>query len=513
MHTSRASEQGYTLLIMMTFIVVFVTMTIGMLMLINSEYHASRLQYESMKALYLAEAGIERAKAAIMATGGIGAVPSTFQLSDTGVFNDSQLDGVIVNISAEAEGGNIFKVTADATVRNSKRVVVAYIIYNPRSNVFDYPYFLNNWGWFYGSGITANGDVRSNGRFDFRYGPTVEGEIYAGQEIGGGENVLGKAGTVQDGEYIYQHPNSPILEMPNLRDLTYYETRATAKEGVISSGGTTIVSGVYGDDEGESGNIVLIGTPDQPIEINGPVVVRGDVVIRGNVTGQGTIYAGRNLYVAGNIEYDDPPNTSRPSSDDIETINQWVDDNAGKDIVGFAASENIVMGDYTSGNWQWLANNYLFGMGSEDVGQDGIPDTDDTGEDDGTFQAGYEDLDEDGVFDENYSWTDVQTGADITAFNNVPEGVEEFNDIATDNISKIEGIFYTNHSLAGWGNRIVVNGAIISKDEAVASYYTITMNYDERLHSRYNDDPNWLIDLELPFSEHAEVVGWWEEAP
>ncbi len=513
MHTDRASERGYTLLVMMTFIVVFVIMATGVLFLVNSEYYASKRQYESMKALYLAEAGIERAKSTIMTTGGIATVPSTFQLSDTGVSNDPQLDGVVVNISAEAEGGNIFKVTADATVRGSKRVVTAYIIYNPPAEVFNYAYFLNNWGWFYGSGITVNGDVRSNGRFDFQGNPTVEGEVYAGQGIGGGENVLGKAGTVEDGEYIYQHPYSPTPEMPNLRNLTYYETKATETGGVISLGGTTIVSGVYGDDDGESGNIVLIGTPSQPIDISGPVVVRGDVVIKGTVTGQGTIYAGRNLYITGNIEYYDPPDTPRPSSDDIETINEWVADNAGKDIVGFTASENIVMGDYTSSNWQWLVDNYLFGMGSEDVGQDGIPDTDDTGEDDGTFQAGYEDLDEDSVFDDNYGWTDVQTGADITTFANVPEDVEEFNDIATNDISKIEGVFYTNHSLAGWGNGIVVNGALISKDEALASYNSVTMNYDERLHSRYNDDPNWLVDLELPFSEHAGIVGWWEEAP
>ena len=33
------------------------------------------------------------------------------------------------------------------------------------SQVFDYAYFINNWGWFYGDTIYCNGNVRSNGQF------------------------------------------------------------------------------------------------------------------------------------------------------------------------------------------------------------------------------------------------------------------------------------------------------------------------------------------------------------
>ncbi len=55
-----------------------------------------------------------------------------------------------------------------------------------RSAVFDYAYFVNNYGWMYGfSGeqLVMNGDARSNGDFEFRYGsggpPVINGSIIA----------------------------------------------------------------------------------------------------------------------------------------------------------------------------------------------------------------------------------------------------------------------------------------------------------------------------------------------
>ena len=52
-----------------------------------------------------------------------------------------------------------------------------------RSNVFDYAYFVNNYGWMYNytpSSMIVNGDVRANGDFEFRGGvPTINGSVYA----------------------------------------------------------------------------------------------------------------------------------------------------------------------------------------------------------------------------------------------------------------------------------------------------------------------------------------------
>ncbi|MCL6624520.1 MAG: hypothetical protein K6T17_07900, partial [Fimbriimonadales bacterium] len=52
-----------------------------------------------------------------------------------------------------------------------------------RSQVFDYTYFVNNYGWWYGfspSMAIINGDMRANGNFHFSGGtPTVNGSVYA----------------------------------------------------------------------------------------------------------------------------------------------------------------------------------------------------------------------------------------------------------------------------------------------------------------------------------------------
>ncbi|MCG9896313.1 MAG: hypothetical protein MH204_12645 [Fimbriimonadaceae bacterium] len=49
------------------------------------------------------------------------------------------------------------------------------------SRVFDYTYFVNNYGWMYGfnqNTLIVNGDMRANGNFDFQGGsPTVNGRV------------------------------------------------------------------------------------------------------------------------------------------------------------------------------------------------------------------------------------------------------------------------------------------------------------------------------------------------
>lgn len=511
-HKKDSNSKGYALVLTLAFSAIFIIMVAGVMSLVNAEINMGRYHADSAKAFFLAEAGIERVIATIR-DGGTPSASLDFTLSQTGLSDDATLDAVVITITSSTIAPNTYQLTSTAALGSSTRVVKANIMYNPPSKVFDYAYFINNWGWLYGDTITINGDIRSNGRCDNGgYNPVVEGEIYAAQGIGGQENYRGKAGTVVDEEYIYQHPNSPVVSMPNLQDLSYYETAAVSAESTISIGDTVIVSAVFGDDAGECGNIVLVGTTTNPVHVDGPVVVRGDVVITGTITGQGTVYSGRNVYVAGGITYSNPPDSPRPSSDDQGVIDQWVADNENKDIVGFAASENVVLGDYTgTTGGPWYADNWLFSMGSEDVGEDGIPDTSDTGEGDGVFQSAYEDLDGDGIFDNNYTWTDIQTQVDITSFYNVPGGVTGFGDLATNYISSVDGIYYTNHAFAGRvGYDVVVNGSIISKDEAIIYRNYITMNYDERTNSKYKSDPNWLIDLQLPFSERVRVIGWWE---
>lgn len=402
-------------------------------------------------------------------------------------------------------------------------VSAALAILYPPSYVFDYVYFLNNWGWFYGRGITANGDVRSNGDFDFADNPKVYGDVYASGEIRG-------TWETPPGQSYNAYEEVEKLQMPNLQTLGFYENLAFERNGYIKIGEELVIDRVFGDEEGETGNIILEGSPSNPIKIKGPVVVRGDVVIKGRVEGTGTIYAGRNIYIAGNLDYKNAPSSPRPASDDPKVVDGWVEANKDKDLIGLAARENVIIGDYTkdpyfgySGGNKWYSNYWLFEMGSEDVGDDGIPDTNvwiddpkhpnggywtNPTENDGIFQPDKEDLDGDGLFDDDYNWSDVQTQVPITNFQRLPPNTDEFGDIATNYINKIECIIYTNHACAGrLGRGVKFNGAVVSKDEALIYRNTITLNYDERIHSRYRKNPNWLIDLCLPVgSKEVQLV-------
>jgi len=506
------TNEGFVILTVLIFMTISLIGGGAYLYLVTGETNLNKGQVNSAKAYYLAETGIERA---IYEIKNGNTTDFAFTINPSGGTALNCLEDVNINVAINNTGSDLYEIISTCSVGSSQREIHAIVYKNPPSKVFDYSYFINNWGWFYGGGITSHGDVRSNGRFDFRSNPRVNGQIYAGQEIDdGGDGIQGDGGDAEN-----QHPNSSVLPMPNLENLTYYENLAISEGGTLSHDGTTIISGVYGDDASEVDNIVLIGTPSKPIDISGPVVVRGDVIIKGTIRGQGTIYAGRNIYIAGDLKYKNAPSSPRPASGNAAVVDAWVAAHSDDDIVGLAAKETIVMGNYTnstnygySGSDRWWADYWLFSMGSEDVGQDGIPDTNDTDEDNGTFQSEYEDLDGDGVFDDDYTWSDVETQAPVTDFANLPAGVVDFGDLATNDIKKIEGILYTNHAYTGrTGNNILFNGALVSKDEAIIYRNKITFNYDERVHSRYRTDPNWLINLNLPVAMTVELKRKWEE--
>lgn len=505
------NKKGFALIVVMAFLSMLFIEGSSYLYMTTSESKQAERQADTQKAFFLANSGIEKAVWRVKNNNIVNA--ETFRLKgDNSPANYLEDEDIAVTITSL--GSNMYAISSTSTVGNSTKTLNTLIQKDPQGQVFDYGYFINNWGWFYGRGITAKGDVRSNGRFDFRDNPAVEGNIYAGFEIDDGAQGIRGSGGSQDGNgnYTNQHPYSDKLDMPNLNDLSYYENKAKAIGGSVVVDGVTLINNVFGDDAEESGNIVLIGTSSKPIEITGTVVVRGDVIIKGVIKGQGTIYAGRNIYVANDLTYKNAPGSPRPSSNNPDALDNWVIAQKDKDLVGFAAKESVILGDYTGRTGgSWYANSYLFNMGDEDVGQDGIPDTHDTGEGNGIFESRYEDLDGDGVKDNNYGWSNVQTQTALRNFTNCPAGASNFGDIATNSLNKIDGVFYTNHAFAGkLGNGAAVNGAIISKDEAIIYSNTLTINYDERIHSRYSTGQNRLIDIGLPVSKKVDIIRWWE---
>ena len=311
------------------------------------------------------------------------------------------------------------------------------------SEVFDYSYFINHWGWFFGDSIVANGNVRSNGQFDFghhssavhgspRYeashGPQLlgylddngdgvqdgsDGGVYSSDSIRNAGNVDGLAGESQN-----RHVTEKTVKMPNLEDLSFYEQRAQARGSSIGIGSSVEVDGVLGDEGGEQQNLFLVGTLEEPIVLNGPVVVRGNVIISGYVSGQGSIYSGGNIYVADDILYLDGPESIRPEANDQQSVENWRREATGLDSLGLFAREHIVVGDFTDDWWQsnvssWV--NHELNKSREDAGIDGIQNTREGP--DGILGTADDDfLEDDGVWTvSRYTEEDAEKGL-------VPEG-------------------------------------------------------------------------------------------
>lgn len=279
-----------------------------------------------------------------------------------------------------------------------------------RSKVFNNAYFVNNYGWFQGTGCTANGDVRANGDMYLDSGCKINGRVYAarneelgvdgditnygtmdpystyksttygvsnmsrplavdpvtGDAVAGGYDAPASATTQAKKDRIHGNLERET-EMPFIGDLTssdsdYRQWIEELRAGdpamcKVTQGGTVLVDKYY-DGVGPSGDasladkgvLVLEGTQANPIVVNGPVVVASDVIIKGYVKGQGTIYSGRNVHIVGNIQYVNPPSWSGKRANS---------DNSSKDMLGLMAKGNIVMGDYTDSNWLSSIRTYL----------------------------------------------------------------------------------------------------------------------------------------------------------
>ena len=98
-----------------------------------------------------------------------------------------------------------------------------------------------------------------------------------------------------------------------------------------------------------SGNVVLTGTPSNPLRIRGPIVIRGDAVIRGHILGQGSLYVERNIYVVDDVLYSNRP-------DEQEWLNVFAaelakrrsarsDPNFRFDKLGLFAGGNVIVGN------------------------------------------------------------------------------------------------------------------------------------------------------------------------
>ena len=452
-----------------------------------------------------------------------------------------------------------------------------------RSKVFDYAYFVNNYGWFEGSTITANGAVRANGDMSLSQSPKVNGDVYGARndelgvpgDIKNGTGTMDNKNTYRSTQYGTSNRARPLqksaddggynapdtvtqadltarlhgnlsegLDMPWISELNSYIEYGKELKSTLSQGGTYYINNANSGDPnygyyqgtGPSGNsnlpdnhaLVLEGTQNNPIKLNGPVVVSNDVVIKGYVTGQGTIYSSRNIHIVGNIQYLNPPNWANKEA----ASNNG---NSTKDLLCLSAKGNIVMGDCTSSSWLdttlkkvLTQRPYVqpYGCAQADDGtwidgDIGYPRAGKT-----VFEGNYTAADggnkvaQQAVYrQERDRWGRLQNVLDHYEYKSATgrryyDSVVAPNEISSraSTITQIDAVLYNNHGIFGKLGQCTINGSLVCRNEGMIFSGKLYLNWDYRLYSGSPENVmNQLVGM--PLGTGKPKVLFWQEVP
>jgi hypothetical protein len=581
------SERGTILPIGLILTVVLVIGAAAFVKHTSTEVVQVKTNRASVRAFYYAEAGLNYAQAQLLRGWRLSSFLQPFHFIDyqtittlpadmvlrEGTPEEGEFHVEIIGVSTPYSDARDVAVKSTGTHRGQTRTVVGIFCIELRpSRVFDYTYFLNHWGWTEGipSRFKMWGNVRANGHFSFsrsslyingnpeskwtRGQKTYKdpGGIYSGFSITGASSLNGM-GRLAVNQHMYEDLNENGLldpgedhnqdgkltrpehvPMPNLTQMELYEEYAKGWKGGEGSsikiedagpGGEDLLvsDAVYGDNPGEKGNMVLWGTEENPIVLDGPVVVRGAVIIKGYVKGKGSLYVEDNLYISDDLVYVNPPE-GKPDWDyfDYSTpeerytswqqaVSQWCQENADKDGVGLFARENIIIGDFRNSSWRTTVSQWLNDPANESAeranGFDHMPNTDDEGEGDSNWTVDYyteqdlegglippgksvgdvipesgEDIDGDGAQDDRIAIGDFSLPADLkesnwggwTPIEWPPTGIsygQLLNPNGGEYMDHIDALLYTNHATVGaWGRSspgMHLLGGIVSRVEAI----------------------------------------------
>ncbi len=508
---------------------------------------------------------------------------TSFVLQNAETINQCKVKTTVWSIRHVGDDGNAAKKHALVTLRATattpqgySRTIEEVVKFGlERAPVFDYAYFVNNYGWFQGSAGTANGDIRANGNFGLDGGCHINGFAYAQ----GVFSNTGRAYPALDYWYLAStraRPTSPThkggatwkmgydadrvtgssyderlkdnqkpVPMPFIGELDTYIDLAeqSYKERKKQGGNASALqyydkeSGRYKsidyhhDDAGPSGEegavdegcLLLVGTRERPIKIQGLVVVDKDLLISGVVEGQGTIYSGRNVHILNNLTYKNSPYWPKPDY----TPEKTAENNKTKDLLGLAAKGNIVLGDYSRYHTGTVASYlkppfvkpYECDKSDADIGYGT--------KNDPTFDGNY--INYDGGKKTNIKWKDVfnydtwqwekvpvvkeearryyESSCDLDEIEKLVKSIDG-RGIST-SIQQVDAVLYNNHAILGNIGQCAFNGALVCRDEAIIYYGSLKMNWDIRIGSDSLDGTAFDIYLPLSIAE-PHPVSWRE---
>jgi hypothetical protein len=116
-------------------------------------------------------------------------------------------------------------------------------------------------------------------------------------------------------------------------------------EGGSYGGATLPTNGNMSDISGSyDGNLILVGTEDNPIILDGDVAIDGDLVLKGVVQGYGMLKSRKNVYVMGDVTYND----NATLGPDGKPFGVHYGDSGvqTENLLGVVSGGSILMGDY-----------------------------------------------------------------------------------------------------------------------------------------------------------------------
>ena len=628
------NKDGAALPIVLVFTMIMSIGVAAFLKYTTFELSSTTRQNDSVRAFYYAEGGLQYGLHQLIRGWSLSSFTDPFYFIDhesmtTMPYKGKMMEGMpeegyydvrVIEVSTPYADGRDITLRSIGMYHDEVRTIVAtYRLELEPSRVFDYLYFMNHWGWMEGAtdNFEINGNVRANGYFSFMFSSNVinghpeyervnglrsykdSGGIYSTFDIFGTSTLKGMAhleqnqhlnedangnGVLDDGEDHNQDGmlTMPIaVPMPNIGDLTKYENHARSwNDGAGSSikiqgagpGGSDLIvsDGVYGDSPLEKGNLLLWGTDENPIVLDGPVIVRGGLIIKGKVTGKGVIYTEENIYIPDNLTYVNPP-TTKPDWDyyDYATPEErdaawqaarevWKLENQDADGMGLLTKENIIIADFKNHQWIGEVSSWLNDASNETAeranGVDQMPNTLDEGEGDSVWQVRYytqqdaddglippgksvgqvvpgsgEDIDGDGVMDDRININDFRLPDNIKDTNWggwVPPEIEaqwtpaglnwgtRLNVNGGTHMNEINAMLYTNHATVGYFGvgveETILLGGMVSRVEAVVlGTNKGTWTHDERF-TGGGEDFGFLLPR---VKTNPELVSWRETSP
>lgn len=120
---------------------------------------------------------------------------------------------------------------------------------------------------------------------------------------------------VLTGGIIYGVPRGGTYDLP-------------AESGLPPSGNTPSIQQVY------DGNVIMVGSPQEPLAIQDEVAINGDLIVKGTVRGWGRLSVRGNVYVVGDLTYDDADDSFGLATDGT------------RNGLAIVAGGNVLIGDY-----------------------------------------------------------------------------------------------------------------------------------------------------------------------